>query len=182
MAVGNVVFLKFVIVVFCIAFTSICATEDGVDSKKVLEHVSRNILKASSDYGLQIRYCNNIISTNQSPKIDKRSLSDLGITREDAVTAIAFLQFRNYFLCEQEARLKLAFHLGTMESLKKELGLEIKPIENIQSTVSYPSEKELILEIKYLALSEEIRSYFESVLGNEPFDLMTTLEVNRLLR
>jgi len=176
------VFLKSITFIVFVVLGSGCLAEEDVDSKEILEYVSRNILKASSDYGLRIEYCDRITFSSQTPKLDKEMLIASDVAREDAVTAVAFLQFRNYFLCEQEARLKLAFHLGIMESLKRELGLEIKSIENIQSTVSYPSKKELALEIKYFTLSEEVRDYFESVVGNKPFDLMATLKANELLR
>jgi len=69
-----------------------------------------------------------------------------------------------------------------MESLKRELQVDLSSVEKLQSVISYPSKRELELELKYLKLPQSQRSYFESVVGNEPFDLIRMLERNRLMR
>lgn len=98
------------------------------------------------------------------------------------MTAVAFLNFKNYFLCERDARLELAFHLGTMENLKRSLHVDSISVKELQSLISYPSIKEIELELKYLKLSPAQRSYYESIFENKPFDLMKALELNNLIR
>lgn len=177
---------RFSIKTFTTAFmvmmtTAGCLAEEKSSSTQVMEQVSRNILKATSEYSARIELCDQKISANSVPKLEANRLSNLGVNRQDTVAALAYLHYRNYFLCEKDARLVLAFHLGTLASLKREFGAEESSIETIQSSISYPSEKEISLEIKFLALSDEVRNYFESVVGKEPFDLFATLDAYKLL-
>ena len=158
-----------------------CLADENESSTQVMEQVSRNILQATSEYSARIELCDQKISANSVPKLEINRLSNLGVNRQDVVAALAYLHYRNYFLCEKDERLALAFHLGTLASLKQEFGAEGRSVETIQSSVSYPQEKEIRLEIKYLALSDEVRRYFESVVGKEPFDLFATLDAYKLL-
>ena len=182
MGVGKLGYMKSLLFLCIIVLDSSCRANVDIASKIVLDHVSKTILQATADYGRRIEQCDQMTAANAVPMFDRKVLKSVNVTTENIITAIAFLQFRNYFMCEREERLKLAFHLGTMESLKRELGVDVKSIENLQSVISYPSKKEITLEVKYLELTESQRSYFESVVGNAPFDLMKTLKENKLLR
>jgi hypothetical protein len=160
---------------------SVCNAGSDPESKEIFNLASKNILNATASYGDRILHCNKLVMLNDAPKFNMNTLVSLGATREDTLTAVAFLRFNNYFICEKKYRLELAFHLGIMASLKKELKIDSPPVEKLQSVISYPSSRELELELKHLKLSQPQRSYFESAVGDGPFDLLKILEANNLM-
>ena len=86
-------------------------------------------------------------------------------------------------LCEQDARLGLAFALGTLAELHRELDVQQQPITALTSTLMvYPGKKELEIELNYLKLPDSLRHYFESSLGDQLFELIETLKANNLFR
>ncbi|VAW48870.1 hypothetical protein MNBD_GAMMA04-1717 [hydrothermal vent metagenome] len=182
MGVDNVAYIRPIVFACSILFVSSCGAGVDTESKEVLDHLSKNILKATTSYGDRIGYCDKLVTSNDVPKLDREKLSSLNATRENILTAVAFLKFNNYFLCERDERLELTFYLETMESLKRELQVDPSSVEKLQSIISYPSRKELELELDYLKLPEPQRKYFESIIGNKPFDLMKVLELNKLMR
>lgn len=182
MGVSNIFSIRFFVFTCSLALCSACNANVGTGSKELLDHVSRKVLKATASYGERIEHCDKLVETNDVPQFSEEKLTSLNATRKDVITAVAFLKFNNYFACERNARMELAFHLGTLESLKRELDVNSSSVEELQSVVSYPSSKELELEVKYLKLSEPQRDYFESVVGRRPFDLIRTLEANDLMR
>lgn len=182
MGVSNIFSIRFFVFTCSVVLCSACNANVGTESKELLDHVSKKALKATASYGERIEHCDKLVESNDVPQFSKEKLTSLNATREDVITAVAFLKFNNYFACERNARMELAFHLGTMESLKRELEVSSSSVEELQSVVSYPSSKELELEIKYLKLSQPQRDYFESIVGRSPFDLMKVLEENNLMR
>jgi hypothetical protein len=181
MGVDNM-YTRAIIFVCSIFVASSCSSGVDVESKKALDFVSKNILKATVLYSERISYCDNLTASNIPPKFDKKILNSLNATRENILTAVAFLKFNNYFICERDARLDLAFHLDTMEALKRSLQVDSNSVEELQSSISYPSIKDIELEMKYLKLSPSQRSYYESIFANKPFDLVKVLELNNLMR
>jgi hypothetical protein len=178
MGVNNIISIRLFLFACSVVLCSACNAGD----KEVLDHASRKILKSTAAYGDCIEHCDKLVKSSKTPRFDSKKMASLNISREEALTAIAFLKFYNYFQCEREARMELAFHLGTMMSLKRELQVDTSSTEAVQSLVSYPSSRELEMEIRYLELSQSQRDYLESIVGNEPFDLMKALEVNKLMR
>jgi len=171
------------IIFLCSIFVNIsCNAGVDIESKKALDFVSKNILTATKSYSERISYCDNLAASNTFPKFDTKTLASLDTKRENTLTAVAFLKFKNYFLCEREARLELTFHLGTMEALKRSLQIDYNSAEELQSIISFPSIKEIELELKYLQLTPSQRSYYESIFVKKPFDLMKVLELNNLMR
>ncbi|MBX2807894.1 MAG: hypothetical protein KTR20_04610 [Cellvibrionaceae bacterium] len=183
MAANNMVLLRSLVFIICATLSLGCVAQTkAVEQEEILKHVSLKVLKAVAEYENISGYCTDQASSSKPPKLNNDTLTSLKATRENAVLAVAFLDFRNYFLCEKEVRLKLAFELGTMESLRKELNLDLKPVQEAQSIISYPSKKELELEVKYFSLPQKVRDYFESTIGAKPFDMVETLEMNGLMR
>lgn len=165
----------------CLFFCSFCNAENNINTD-ILSSISKDILKATEAYGTQIEHCDKISRQSPTPKFNSAKLSSLGITREDAVIAIAYLKFNNTFLCEKKTKLELAYYLGVMNHARRELNMNTDPTEKLQSTLSYPSINEIKLKIQYLNLSYEKQSYFESIIGKLPFNLIKTLEKNDLMR
>ena len=180
MTMDKSIFLKLMICISCMVFGSVTLAQEEISSEDIWLHVYRKLSFAYSDYKNQRKYCDGIKDSRQSLQFDKTRLRALGVTREDALIAIRFLWSRNDFLCEKETGLQVLFHFNTMKPLRNELlGVDPRSTENFNLLV-LSVEAKMIREIRYFSLSEQIRIYFESVIGNEPFDLMTILEVNDL--
>ena len=182
MAVDSLASLRSIVYASSLLFSVVCYAEIDINSTAVLNHVSESILEATTSYSDRISYCDNQVKSNEAPKLDKEYLNSLNATRENSLTAVVYLKSKNYFLCERDARLELAFHLGTMESIRRELLIDPSAVKKLQSIISYPSIRELELELEYLKLPKPQRKYFESVFGIKPYDLMKTLESNQLIR
>lgn len=186
MAANNFYFMKLIVPALTIMFGVACnaGVKEAPDKaqNKVLELVSEKILQAVVAYENRAGYCTDLMESNMAPKLDANKLTSLKATREDAVIALSYMRFNNFFICERDARLELAFHLGTMQTLKREMSLDSRSVEEIQDFIAYPSSRELGVEIEYLKLSQAHRRYFESTIGDKPFDLMKALQVNQLFR
>lgn len=182
MGVGNIIVFRPVLFVCGILFGTACHSDIDAGSIEVFDHVSRNVLKATSSHGDRIDHCNKLESSNNPPEFDPKDLALLKASRDDVLAAVAFLKFNNDFLCQRQTRLELAFYLGTMAALKRELNADPSSVEDLQSAISYPSSRELQYEVNYLKISVPKRRYFESVTGDKPFDLLKALDVNNLTR
>ncbi|MBX2808687.1 MAG: hypothetical protein KTR20_08655 [Cellvibrionaceae bacterium] len=182
MAVNNMLVLKLARFLTFFTLCTSCIASTKIAPELTTDHVFQNILKATKIHGDRIEYCSQIESSGKPPQIDKNVLNDLKVVREDAVLAVAFFHFRNLHSCKEETRSKLAFQLGTMEALKKELNIEGETIEKMYQLIPYPSKREIDINIRYLALPEPVRTYFESVIDDNPFDLVKALESNGLMR
>ena len=154
--------------------------DDKSSSNKVLDLLSRKILTATTNYGKRIDKCDQDIKRNETPKLSEAKLQTLVITREEAITALAYLQFDNYHRCTESEKKALGFLLETMEHLRQSLGEEA-PEQSLQTEVIYPSQRELLLEVNYLNLPDSKREYIEGVVNGRVFDLIKALEVNQLL-
>lgn len=182
MGAVNIFSIRPVLFTCGILLGSACSADIDAESIEVFDHASRNILKATVSQSERIEYCNNLKNSNSVPKFDLKNLASLNATRDDVITAVAFLKFNNDFLCQRQTRLELAFHLGTMAALKRELKTDPSSIDELQSMISYPSSRELEFEVNYLKLSQPQRNYFESIVGERPFDLLEAFEANNLSR
>ena len=155
------------------------ADEKNHTKEAVLELLSRKVLTATANYGERIKQCNHDKQHNQAPTLSEDMLTGLSITREEAIIALSYLQFNNYYRCVRTEQHALGFHLETLSNLKRSLG-ETDPKATLQSEIVYPSERELLLEVNYLHLSNNKRAYFEHIIGDKVFDLHSALQANHL--
>lgn len=172
-------FFKALLVIFV---CSSCSADVEDSSIELLEYASRNIQRATIAYTDRIKHCDQMAESNPTPKLDANKLAALNATRADIATALGYFNFDNYFKCEREARFEFAFYLGAMGFLQKEMKVDFSSIATIQTLSVYPSSREISVAVKYLKLPEPQRKYFESVIGDKPFDLIRALEVNGLMR
>jgi len=54
-----------------ILFCTACSADAG--SKEIFDHVSKNILKATTAYGDRIGYCDKLVISNGVPKFDRKN-------------------------------------------------------------------------------------------------------------
>lgn len=182
MDVSNMGLLKLFTIIFFVVLSAGCFADTDVPHEDIIKFASLNVLKTFSAYEEKVQYCDQLASASPPKKLDMNKLEDINTTREDAILALGFFKFRNYFNCEKDIRMRLAFELGTLQSLKEHSQQDSKIVNEIQSMVAYPSLKEIELEVKYLALPKAAQDYFESTIGDSPFDLLQSLEHNGLMR
>ncbi|UZJ44454.1 hypothetical protein OOT55_17620 [Marinimicrobium sp. C6131] len=102
-------------------------------------------------------------------------------SHEALMLGISHLYFRNLFECERAARERLAFSLGTLKSHEPPNHEHTADIDGIKSALLYPTRRQIEYKLKYQILSENLRASLEARIGQEPFELMGTLERNGVL-
>ena len=179
MAANNFINRTCSVLAICI-FSFSCQADSN--SNETLSYLSKATIEAQDKYESRLNHCNEQVSKNNIPELSKSELTAVNATKKQTLTAIAFFQFRNYFNCERNERLELAFKLGTMDLLKKDLDIsaDAKELESYiftyESSVLYPTNKELELKVNYLKLPVNQKKYFESKIGDKPYDLIKALE------
>lgn len=136
MGVGNIIVFRPILFACGMLFGTACRSDIDVGSVEVFDHVSRNVLKATNSHGDRIDHCNKLESSNNPPEFDSKDFALLNPSRDDVLAAVAFLKFNNDFFCQRQTRLELAFYLGTVAVLKRELSADPSSIEGLQSAIS----------------------------------------------
>ena len=88
----------FIVLVICWMFGSAYALQTPQDETPLLQQAAQAVLRSSSAYADQIERCDRIRLANPAPILDQTQWHELPITREQAITALAFLHGRNDFL------------------------------------------------------------------------------------
>lgn len=101
--------------------------------------------------------------------------------KEKVMVGISHLYFSNLFECERSARQRLAFSLGTLNSLNPRSEQVPPDIEAINAGLLYPTRRQIEYAVHYQSLPEGLRVILEDRIGKEPFELMSTLEQNGLI-
>jgi hypothetical protein len=172
----------YLIIPFYILFlgSAYAGSESANPSSSVIEYAHRQVVAKIAELGDRIVFCDRQRNSNPIPKVPYARLSDMGITKQQLVSAITYLSHRNYALCEGRAREALAFALGTLSSLADQQGLMIEEIKGIENHLVFPSIQEVESEIAFSKLSDDIKSILLGATGDLPFLLIPTLENNRL--
>jgi hypothetical protein len=164
-----------------ILISSACAgTESASNTNTVIEHAKRQVAVRTAELGEQITICNTQLESSSIPDITHGRLIDMGVTRLQIISALTYLSFRNFTLCEGRTREALAFALGTLSPLTDQYGLKLDSIDDIQSQLIYPSSRGIELEIEFLNLNDQVKNILLSAVGDRPFDLPETLRKNKL--
>ncbi len=181
MAAYNTIIKNFFLLTLMITFSTGTFAETNKQSQMAVNLLSNKILSATEDYGKRIEECENQSKKRAIPILDLQKLAELDISRKDAITAIAYLQFDNFFQCVKQKKQNLTFYLETMDTLKEELGIPQTSKDSLQSLIAYPSKKEILLEVDYRKLSPSKTQYIKDLFYGTPFDLYKALEKNNLL-
>lgn len=166
----------------CLLPLACVASADSAPNAEELEGMlARDLAASTATLGKRIEACEEKASTRDVPTLDAEKVSELSAGREQLLTGLSHLHFRNSFECARDSRETVAFQLGMLEMVHDELGGEADKSRQVRGGLIYPSLEELRYRRKYEKLPEKLRLYLESEVGDEPFTLMKTLEKNNLL-
>lgn len=158
------------------------AREDSTDLKRIQAILSEDVATATVALRDRIEVCNQKAKDQTEPKLEPEKLNDLGADREQLLTALSHLHFRNSARCEQEARETLAYSLGGLEKVQRKQGEASSSSREVREGLIYPNLEELRYRARYRKLPEDLRSHLEARIGEEPFELVPALRENNLLK
>lgn len=146
-----------------------------------LDLAKRDFLQATVDFGEAVKSCSLKGKERTAPILSKEVLANLGAGRDDVLVAVGHLSSRNSFKCEKEARLALSYATGTLINVIRELELNSEAPGEVERILIYPPLRDLKYRVKYNKLNLGLREYLEQVIGDQPFDMIPTLEASGLL-
>lgn len=146
-----------------------------------LDLAKRDFLQATADFGEAVKSCSLKGKNRTAPVLNKEVLTNLGAERENVLIGVGHLSFRNTFECERVARHALSYAAGTLTNLVEELELNSEALGELERILIYPPLRDLKYRFKYDKLRPELKEYLEQVIGDQPFEMIPTLEASGLL-
>ena len=179
--VANKIKLRFIFiyVIFILSFSA--SAESKVSDNDVFNFLHKNIAKSTAELGKVIESCEKKRLNSVAVLLNVDLLKKLKAKNSDVILALTYISFNNSFKCEKSARIKLAYDLGLLTSVKRQYQSNIKNINAIEDNLIFPSVKQIRLSIKYLKLPAKLKKYIKEAVGDKPFDLIKTLKINHLL-
>lgn len=159
---------------------SIYADTD-VSNDDVINFLYKNVAQSTTALGEIVNLCETKKTKSNVVKLNAKQLHKINAKDKDVIIVLTYLSFLNSFNCEKNARLRLAYDLGMLSSMKRQGLPSFKEIKNIEDSLIYPSVEQINLSIQYLRLPVELKEYIQKTIGDEPFDLIKTLKANKLL-
>lgn len=149
-------------------------------SQAIIDYAKREVMVKTSELGERIALCDQRRNSASIPDVGYEELHKMGVTRKQVVQALAHLSFRNYNMCEEGTRKALAYALGTLSMVAEQYKADIESKEGIQENLIYPSIRDIESAMEFSNLNDEVRKLLLSEVGDQPFDLLSTLQRNRL--
>lgn len=174
---------KAAVALLLIFFVSISSAAERERSEgEVILYLTNNLMSSIEKMGRAIEVCDQIAETRPAPVFDKARLTELNVSRENLLTALAHLSFANHFECTRHASLAMAYDLGTLAAVQKELDVATKDLGEVHQEFSYPSARTVHYAVMYKELPVDLKTYLEKVVGQEPFELVEALVTNDIFR
>lgn len=177
-------FPKLIVLIGSVLATISCAQHPPESSGKesgifsyLTNEVSNDLIELESVIGK----CNAQAESRGALDLEAIEVEGENASHEALMLGISHLYFRNLFECERAARERLAFSLGTLKSHEPPNHEHTADIDGIKSALLYPTRRQIEYKLKYQNLSENLRASLEARIGQEPFELMGTLERNGVL-
>lgn len=165
-----------------VAFSSVSVSGEHGDKRiESIEYVHQKVMTIAGELEKNIEHCSLVRSGSELPKIDSKKLESFGVDKALIVQGLSYLSNRNFELCEGKYRVDLAYQLGVLKNLGDYYEVKLPPIDNIKKAVIYPTNREIEAELIYNNLPIKAKEYISNAVGNEPFNLLKTISVNKLL-
>ena len=152
--------------------------KEGMES---VEYVHKKIVAIAAELEKNIEKCSLIRANAKVPKIDSSKLKSWDVDKQSIVNGLLYLSNRNFESCEGGARVELAYQLGVLKSLGEYYDIELPPIDEINSTLIFPTNRDISAELVFNKLPKEVKVYILDSVGNDPFDLLRTVAENKIL-
>lgn len=170
---------KTAVALFLIFLVPISSAIEGKGNQdEVISYLTDNLLSSIEQMGKAIEACDQKSETRSAPVFDKDRLTELNASRENLLTALAHLSFANHFECTRKASLAMAYDLGTLVAVQKELGIAATDLGKVHQEFSYPSARTVHYAAMYKELPVDLKKYLEKIVGQEPFELVEVLKIN----
>jgi hypothetical protein len=173
--------IKYFLSTILFALSLALYAENNVSNNEVIDYLHKNIAQSTVELGASIQACEKQRMNSKAMLLDTSKLEELNANKKDILIALTHFNFRNSYMCEKSARLKLAYDLGKLASIKRKLNSNIKEVTSIEDNLIYPTVNQTKLSIKYLNLPILLKKYIHTSIGDKPFDLIKTLKINSLL-
>lgn len=161
---------SFIFLLFSVLLAPCASAND-----EVLALLSRDVATKFAQLGQIIEQCQETKKTSAPPVIEVEKLKALNISKNQALTALAYLSHRNGHNCEYQTRTELLFAVTLLDNARKEYD---KPATNVQSPLTeltLPDTGYFELAIDFAKLPQSARSHMEQVAGNKPFSFVETV-------
>ncbi|WP_341937930.1 hypothetical protein [Marinimicrobium sp. C2-29] len=178
-------FPKTIFFIGALIATSSCAQTASTshdEESRLLAHLADKVTADLVDLDASIDNCNAKASSRGTVDLEDIPVESDDANKEKLMVGISHLYFDNLFECERAARERLAFSLGTLKSLNPQPDQLPPDIEAINAGLLYPTKKQVEYAVHYQSLPESLRETLEDRVGEDPFELMSTLEKNGLIR
>lgn len=152
------------------------------EESRLLAHLTDKVSTDLVDLEASIDSCNAKASSRGAVGLEDIPVEGDDAKKEELMVGISHLYFGNLFECERSARERLAFSLGTLKSLNPQPDQLPPDIEAINAGLLYPTKKQVEYAVQYQSLPESLQEALEDRIGEDPFELMNTLEKNGLIR
>lgn len=83
--------------------------------------LSKKVASATAELGKRVEICNEKVRNNEVPLLELSRLQELNAEPQDLVVALGHFNYENSFQCKRDARLALAYEVGTLTAAKRHL-------------------------------------------------------------
>ena len=165
------------IYLFLLFFSTSIQSEEN-QNYSIIAKLEQQLGHSTVKLAKKIDACQKQRAQHGAVELNKVQIESLASTRNDILTALYYLNYRNMYQCEKSARNQLAYELGLLYLLKKQQKQDLSKIEKIQKNLLYPSTQQLELMAGYPKTPKKLRVYLEATIGTAPFDLIATIQKN----
>lgn len=158
-----------------LALSGLLTTTGAMANQDVIDLLTQNVAAEATRLGDKSAKCKQQKVSKKPLHVDVRKLTQLNVSRQDAILAIAYLGLRNDYQCDNEERNRLAYALGVLEAAKSAYRVPHENIKDIRAELIYPSMRYLEMSVDYKRLSPDAREYLEGMVGTRPFDSIGTI-------
>lgn len=165
-----------------IALSSNVFSDTSIDSQQVIEFLKHQLAERTVEFSHRMEYCSGLEKNAPIPKISTNVLDEMGISYHDYTSAVYHLSNQNLALCEGATRLNQVYAVAALASAQSYYGMSSQSQKISQVNNSFiPSPREVELEIIYEKLPKAAQDYLQNAVGTSPFDVLATIEENKLI-
>jgi hypothetical protein len=171
---------KILYLIFGLTISAPAFAQSEIPQIEVIKFVKNNVAMATKKMGDRIEVCEKQKIASTAPKLDISFLKSIKTKREQLLTGLSHLNFRNTLTCEHNTRMELAYELGILSQVYKHYQLDVQAVKDVATGLIYPSFKEIQLATSYSRLPDNLKQYLEKTISNKQFDLFKMLRITSL--
>ncbi len=142
----------------------------------ILNYVRKNMASSVIIFEKKMAFCEKQKSKENYILLDSNYLKSINATRNDVITGLIYWDYKNTFNCEADARLRFAYDVSTLASAQIRYNLDYRETLEIASGFAYPSVEILEHLSNYSKLPIKLREYLKKTIGNNLFNVISSIE------